>query len=110
VQVRLGALPAESTSLLVYMVGGDNRLDPTVLFEDGHCDDAGRRVCADVPAINGAGVTLSDSSVIGDRFDAGMVISDTLPHTLTLTSFSNRTNGSYAIMLVGEVPPRDFGD
>jgi tagatose 1,6-diphosphate aldolase len=61
-------------------------------------------------ALEGVGMTFTDESVIGDRFDAGKAIRDGLEHELTLTSFSNRTTGTYALLLVGELPPRTFGN
>jgi hypothetical protein len=106
ISARLGALPAEGAPLDVYMVGGNNRLDPVVIVDDVQCDDAGRRGCANVPAISGAGIGMLSA----DRFDAGVRLTDTLPRTLTLASFAQRTSGAYAVLLVGELPPRTFDD
>lgn len=109
--VRLGALPGESTPLRVYMVQTTGRLDPLLMLDEAVCDDAGRRGCEQVAFAAGTGVAFElYGTVAPDRFDAGALIEDTLPHTLTLSSFANRTTGNYALMLVGEQPPRDFND
>jgi hypothetical protein len=88
----------------VYMVGvgANNRLDPLMRFADGSttCDDAGRRACADVPAINGAGVVFNlGGSVVGDRFDAGLNFeAGSLGwKEINLGSFSGDTGGEYAL-------------
>ena len=112
ISVRLGALPGESTDLLAYIIQMTDRLDPVVTVAGVPCDDAGRRGCEDVPAVTGVGVHFNElyAPVIGDRFDAGALIADTAAHMLTVGSFAGRTQGNYALMLIGEQPPRDFSD
>ncbi len=109
--VRLGPLPAESTPLTVYMVQVYDRLDPVVLLDEQACDDAGGRGCEQVAPATGTGIQFEAyGNIVGDRFDGGALITDTEPHTLILSSFANRTQGIYALMLVGELPPRSFAD
>ncbi len=105
--VRLAPRPAQaSADLLFYAIGVNNRLDPSVISESGRCDDAGRRGCEDVPVITNAGVIFNFGvSVIGDRFDAGVRISDADPHRVQVLSFSGTTHGEYAVMLIGSLPP-----
>jgi hypothetical protein len=107
VEVRLAPRPAQASAALdFYMVGVNNRLDPSVLTDTGRCDDAGRRGCEDLPSFDKAGVTFNNGvQVIGDRFDAGALISDTQPHDLQLISFSGTTHGEYALFLIGSLPP-----
>lgn len=88
--------------VLFYAVGINNRLDPTVLWDGGHCDDAGRRGCEDVPLINRAGIRLNNGvAVIGDRFDAGAQISMPGDNEYQVLSFEGTTNGEYALLLFG---------
>jgi hypothetical protein len=96
-------------------VGANSRLDPFMRFADSRngCDDAGRRACADVPPVTGAGVVFgAGGSVTGDRFDAGLSFE---PGTLgwreiALGSFSGSTSGDYALLITGELPPRLLDD
>ena len=80
--------------------------------DDGRaCDDAGRRGCDDVPPSSGAGVAFgAGGSITGDRFDAGLKfdVGSRGWHDVALSSFSGSTGGDYALMIVGELPPRDF--
>ena len=109
--VRFGPLPAQSTTLTAYMIQVYDRLDPVVLLDEQSCDDAGARGCDQVAPATGTGIRFETyGNIVGDRFDAGALITDTEPHTLILSSFANRTQGSYALMLVGELPPRSFAD
>ena len=103
VGVRLAPRPAQGKdSLALYMVGVNNRLDPTVLTDTGRCDDAGRRGCTDLPSFDRAGVIFNSGiQVIGDRFDSGALISDAQQHELQLMSFSGTTHGEYAIFMIG---------
>lgn len=113
--VRVGPLAAQSTSLLVYMVAsGNSRLDPQVELVDPQvvCDDAGRRDCEDVPSFNRAGATLHEgdgATLIGDPFDAGLRLTPGNPDPLgiELRSFDGNTTGDYAIVVIGELPPRE---
>jgi hypothetical protein len=73
------------------------------------CDDAGRRACAEVPSFNGAGVVFNlGGQIVGDRFDAGLnfALGNTDWQEIELGSFSGDTGGDYALVLVGELPPR----
>lgn len=118
IQVGQGPLAALSP-LLVYMVSGKNeRLDPSMrLLSDNPesdgivCDDAGRRGCADVPSTNGLNVYISagDVEIIGNRFDAGVLLprGSTKLREIELSSFSGNTQGKYALVLMGELPPRE---
>ncbi|MBN8639137.1 MAG: hypothetical protein J0M07_27720, partial [Anaerolineae bacterium] len=109
--VRLGPLPAQSTTLTAYMLQVYDRLDPVVMLDEQQCDDAGGRGCEQVAPVTGTGIRFETyGNIVGDRFDAGALITDSEPHTLILSSFANRTQGSYALMLVGELPPRSFAD
>ena len=104
--VRLAPRPAQDNSpLLFYAIGVNNQLDPGIITESSQCDDAGRRGCEDVPPITNAGVILNNGvRVIGDRFDAGVMISDGLEHHAQLSSFSGTTHGEYALLLIGGLP------
>lgn len=114
-RVRVGPRAALQQPLEVYVVGvgENNRLDP-VLRSIGptgeivaSCDDAGRRGCADVLPIADAGVILNQGvRILGDRFDAGL----RLPPgwvTLEVASFGGNTRGSYALIFVGGIAPRE---
>ncbi|MEO8393908.1 MAG: hypothetical protein ABI700_13030 [Chloroflexota bacterium] len=107
IEVRLAPRPAQgSDPLSFYMIGVNNRLDPTVLTDMGRCDDAGRRGCEDLPSFDRAGVIFNSGiQVVGDRFDSGALISDTQTHLLQLLSFSGTTHGEYAIFLIGTLSP-----
>lgn len=115
VRVRLGPL-ARDTVMWVYMIGGPNsRLDPylQIYSEDPDqiidCDDAGRPGCEDVPPFTGAGVKFNDGPVVkGDRLDAGLRLAPGNPDSITLllSSRDNRTYGDYALVVIGELPPR----
>ena len=112
---RAGALASRGAAMQVYMVGiGPNsRLDPFMRFADAEssCDDAGRRTCADVPSIDDAGVIFnSGSSVLGDRFDAGLNfdVGSLGWREIELGSFSGNTGGDYALMIVGQLLPRSL--
>ncbi len=116
--IRMG--PRVSTNpqgIAVYMVAADGaRLDPFMrpFGQEAGCDDAGRRAaagrnCADVPAITGAGAALSDGlRYQAGRFDAGQIIppGDTQPYVYTLTTLNRSTYGDYAVIILGELPPR----
>jgi hypothetical protein len=113
VRVRAGALASRGAAMQVYMVGiGPNsRLDPFMRFSavESGCDDAGRRTCADVPPINGAGVVFNTgASLLGDRFDAGLNfgVGSLGWMEIELGSFSGNTGGDYALVIVGQLPPR----
>jgi hypothetical protein len=112
-QARAGGLANRSIPMQLYMVGtgANNRLDPFMRFPTSgmECDDAGRRTCADVPSFNGAGVVFNTGEqVVGDRFDAGLNFEVGNPawQEVELGSFSGNTGGEYALVLVGELPPR----
>ena len=122
VEFRLGPLVAETTSMTVYMVAqGSNRLDPLIeVYTDEDfdvpgltCDDAGRRDCEAVLSFEGAGFIFdAENTLIGDRFDAGVVLNpgNTDPQTLEFSSRAESATGSYAIVVIGELPPRDSAD
>lgn len=107
IEARL-APRSEGNALLLYVVGVSNRLDPSIITGAGRCDDAGRRGCEDLPSFAGAGVILNNGvRIVGDRFDAGVRLTDTQPHRLRIVSFSGTTNGEYALILTGELPPTE---
>lgn len=117
-EVRLAPW-AQTSELLVYMIGGeDTRLDPylTMEYADGSgddllvCDDAGRGDCTDVPPVIDAGVMFNDgTTVLGDRFDAGLWLApgDTRRMLLTASSRTRSAHGEYALLFIGELPPRE---
>lgn len=118
--IRVGQGPlAALTPLLVYMISGKNeRLDPSMRLvsddpeSDGVvCDDAGRRGCDDVPSVNGLDVHVSvqDVEIVGDRFDAGVLLPKGAAdlREIELSSFSGNTEGKYFLVLMGELPPRE---
>lgn len=119
VEFRMGPLAAASTSMTVYMVAqGSNRLDPFIkVFTDEEynipsatCDDAGRRDCENVLSFDGAGVIFdTDNSLIGDRFDAGVLLApgNTDQQTLEFSSRVESATGNYALVIIGELPPRE---
>lgn len=117
VRVHPGALASRETAMQVYMigVGANNRLDPFMRFADNEisCDDAGRRACANVPSINGAGVVFSlGGQIVGDRFDGGLNFeAGSLGwQEIELGSFSGDTGGEYALVFVGELPLRTLDE
>lgn len=116
VEARIGPL-ATAQPIQLYMVAvGNSRVDPTMSFVGDNiansfvCDDAGRRGCEGVPAIDGTGAVLNDGlRIIGDPFDAGMLFNPGNPDPLSvdLGSFSTNTDGDYALVIMGELPPRE---
>lgn len=122
IEFRLGPLVAASTSMTVYMVAqGTNRLDPLIeVYTDDDfdvpslaCDDAGRRDCEDVLSFDGAGFIFdAEDTLIGDRFDAGVMLNpgNTDPQTIEFSSRAESATGAYAIVVIGELPPRDSAD
>ncbi len=111
---RMGPLAAQTTAMTIYMVGAENsRLDPYVLWEAGNmtCDDAGRGDCKTVPSFTGASFTLNDpaATLTGERSDAGLVLTpgNPDPMQLELSSRSGDTSGGYALVILGELPPRE---
>ncbi len=117
VNVGQGPLAAQ-TPLLVYMVAGLNeRLDPSIELlsdsdedEQNVCDDAGRRGCEQVPSLVGLRVTIGEAvEIVGDRFDAGVLLPPGPPQMrlLELSSFGNNTAGTYSLVLIGELPARE---
>jgi hypothetical protein len=117
VRLHPGALTNRETAMQVYMVGvgSNSRLDPLMRLADGSvtCDDAGRRACANVPSINGAGVVFNlGGNVTGDRFDAGLnfPVGSLGWQNIELGSFSGDTGGEYALVFVGELPPRTLDE
>jgi hypothetical protein len=116
IELRIGPLAALNP-LQVYMVGaGNSRVDPTMLFVGDNiansfsCDDTGRRDCENVPPIDGVGAVLNDGlRVMGDRFDAGVLFNpgNPDPTVIELGSFSSNTSGDYALVVMGQLPPRE---
>ncbi|MCK6580898.1 MAG: hypothetical protein L6Q98_22635 [Anaerolineae bacterium] len=89
-------------SALIYVIGANNRLDPTLLWDDQRCDDAGRRACSDVPGIAGAGVALNNGvQMLGDRFDAGVRLTTPDLREVQVVSFGGTTRGEYALVIYG---------
>jgi hypothetical protein len=54
-------------------------------------------------------VTTIGGRYVGDRFDAALHIppGDTSEYEFWLTSRTGTTRGEYALVLVGELPPRE---
>jgi len=115
--VRLGPLVAESTTMQVYMVAdGPSRIDPYLALFAGDdpdtptltCDDAGLRECDNILTMDGAGVTYADGedSIIGNRFSAGIEIAtgDIESVGLRASSRAESATGAYALMIIGEMP------
>lgn len=119
---RIGPLAARTTDMRVYMVRREaTRLDPFLQYVDAadavvaDCDDAGRRTCAEVPAITGMQFAFSApfgdlSALSGDTLDAGLRLMPGGPEPmgLLLTSL-NRAEGGYALVILGTLPPRSEG-
>ena len=117
---RIGPLAAADTDMLVYMVTvGATRLNPQigVIDPDGDgnylesCNDIGRRGCPEsVPDFDGYGVILADGTeIIGDQFTAGLRLSpgDVSIQELQFGSFAPSATGSYALIMIGELPARE---
>lgn len=117
--VRFGPLATE-TVLDVYMIG-PGRLDPYIVRQPyladpegdpAFCDDAGRRGCEEMPGAADFLLDFADESqqdVRGDRFDAGVRLAPGTQDAVDLV-FSSRegiTRGAYAMLLIGELPPRE---
>lgn len=120
IELGLGPL-ARETTLYVYAVGNPNtRLDTHIDQIDNartviaSCDDAGLRDCAAVPSIEGFEAVSVEyqRTVSGSRFDAGMALQPGTPDRMLLriSGFEGRTYGEYAIVIIGEFPPRDATD
>lgn len=116
VDVRLGPLAARSSVMQVFMVAAPNsRLDPFLELPDAEmtCDDAGRAPCDFVPSFAGAGATLHEgetvTTITGDRSDAGLLLApgSAKPMSVILRSRQADTRGSYALVLIGALPPRE---
>lgn len=76
----------------------------SLIFE---CDDAGGTGCEDTPAFPGGGVAIANgSSYVAGQYDSGLgVIPGTSDAMLfAFGSYSGRTAGQYAIMIIGSVP------
>jgi len=116
-EVRVGPLAAGTTAIQLYMVAAQNsRLDPFLTRADTGetCDDAGRGGCELIPTFTGSGATLREgagTSLAGDRSDAGLLINPGNPDAVPVEfgSRAGRTRGGYAIVLIGELPPREAG-
>jgi hypothetical protein len=111
VVAEVGARAASSPAY-AYVIADDSqnsRLDPYMEGDDDvGCDDAGRRGCEGVPSFNGAGIRIVDDlTLLGDRFDAGLLLrSDDLdPQPLEIRSFAGNTFGAYALFFTGLLPP-----
>jgi hypothetical protein len=104
---------AASAPVLAYAVADDNRnsrLDPHLQLagEPNGCDDAGRRGCESVPSFAGSGLRIVDDlTLLGDRFDAGLLLraETTDRQELEIGSFSGNTFGAYALFFIGALPP-----
>lgn len=114
-EVRVGPLAAKTTSIQMYMVAAQNsRLDPFMIRTDTEetCDDAGRKGCESIPTFTGAGATLNEgtgTTLAGDRSDAGLLINPGNPDPVPvqLGSREGKTHGTYDLVFIGELPPRD---
>jgi hypothetical protein len=114
-EVRIGPLAAKTTAMKVYMVKTKNsRLDPYLSTLDGSqsCDDAGKRGCEAVPSFLGAGAVIHEgtgATIAGTRSDAGLLLQPGNPDpiTLELGSRAGHTKGDYALVIIGELPPRE---
>lgn len=118
IYVRQGPRAAQGTfGLLTYMIGVGARLDPfmSIAYTDIECDDAGQRTagdesdCESLPSPVGIGTEVAiGGRYVGDRFDAGLLIpaGDTSKYEFWLTSRRGTTRGEYALVLIGELPPR----
>ncbi len=116
IEARIGPLAAERTSMSIYMVAAPgSRLDPFITRFDTQqsCDDAGRRGCKDVLAFTGAGAVLNEggkvTELIGDRSDAGLLLppGSLDPVPVEVSSRAGATYGDYALIFIGELPPRE---
>jgi hypothetical protein len=115
VEVRVGPLAAKATAIQMYMVAAQNsRVDPFMLRADTEatCDDAGRKGCEAVASFTGSGAVLHEgtgTTITGDRSDAGLLIDPGNPDPVVvrLGSREGQTHGTYALVLIGELPPRD---
>jgi hypothetical protein len=114
-EVRVGPLAAENSAIQLYMIDAENsRLDPFLTRSDTEetCDDAGRKGCEAVLSFTGAGATLNEGSgatFVGDRSDAGLLLNPGNPDPMIVETSSRdgRTHGGYALVLIGELPPRE---
>lgn len=119
IQVGQGPLAARRPLALYMISDKSSRLDPALTLldvpEPGRalaCDDAGSRRCRDLPAADGLRLTIgtADEEIIGGRFDAGLLLTPGAPQLLAaeLSSFQRSTSGRYALVLLGELPPREL--
>jgi hypothetical protein len=115
VEARIGPLAATRTLMHAYMVAvPGSRLDPFMEWgaNGQRCDDAGRGDCRGIVSFAGAGFTINEGEdlfLIGDRSDAGLLLGPGTPDTmsLVLSSSGGRTYGNYALVVIGEMPPRE---
>ena len=119
IQVSQGPLAARRPLALYMVADKRSRLDPALSLPAGlaaeralACDDAGGRRCRALPSTEGLriAVTSSGAAVAGGRFDAGLLLAAGAPQLLPveLGSFQRATSGRYALVLLGELPPRDL--
>ncbi len=114
-EVRVGPLAAKTTAIQIYMIDAESsRLDPFMNRPDIEetCDDAGRKGCEAVVSFTGSGATLHEgtgATFLGDRSDAGLLLNPGNPDPMAveLSSREGRTHGGYALVLIGELPPRE---
>ena len=115
IEARVGPLAAKTTAIQMYMIAGENsRIDPLMYRPDTDetCDDAGRKGCEGVISFTGAGATLNEgtgATFTGDRSDAGLLLNPGNPDPMVIEfgSRDGRTHGGYALVLIGELPPRE---
>ncbi|MFZ4813990.1 MAG: hypothetical protein ACOYL5_05600 [Phototrophicaceae bacterium] len=106
---------ALGTVLDVYMVSDKtSRLDPAIEQVDPDsldllrlCDDAGNRLCPEVPPLTGFELLYGNEKTLsGGRFDAGIQLEPTAAEMLSLLlgGYQRRTYGNYALVIVGQLP------
>ncbi len=115
-EIGLGPLARED-SVRVYAVSDKtSRLDPFIELVDEDidrlrgCDDAGRRDCDEVAAIDGFQTTsvALERTLTGGPFDAGLLLAPGEPGRMLVLfgGFEGRTYGNYSIVIIGEYSGR----
>jgi hypothetical protein len=115
IEARIGPLAATTTAMHVYMLRTGGRLDPYLYApeSEAECDDAGRQGCQlGVPSLEDVSFHLAfdeGTTISGSRSAAGLILApgDPDPMTVEFRSRDSDTRGDYALVLVGELPPRE---
>lgn len=118
VAVRRAPFSRQSPLMLALIAAPTSRLNPVLQVFDAQgglvaeCDDSGRGTCADSPDLRGVGglLALLGGTLLADRFDASLLLLPPEPplswQNLGMSARNGESFGDYALMIMGEMPPR----